>query len=702
MHKKSMIMKITGNTLHIYLLVTIALLLFAGCVKKTAIIESGPLRISLNNEMNTLITIRDSLVRPYMSEFQPSEYLVTTHDTFSDFRLNTVMVSGMKDFAGDGKTWIFKGTSYNKLNNLTKILSVRTYEWFPGWAFYEVKYINSGETDIVVKKWVNHSYKINSSMDKPDFWSFQASSTGERKDWVLPVTSGFFQQNYLGMNDPDYGGGIPVLDLWRRDAGIAIGHTAMVPKLVSLPVDMTKDKDAVSINVEYAFTDDNIMHPGDTLTTLETFVCAHHGDYFTTLRQYSHYMQMKGIHFPDPEPLAFEPMWCAWGYMRKFTVDEIIGTLPKVKDLGFVWVTVDDGYQQAEGDWDADLKKFPRGDADMKKLVDVIHSYGFKAQIWWTPMAADPNSKLLAQQPDLILKNPDGSPQRISWWDSYYLSPAYQKTLDHTKAMVEKFIGHWGYDGLKLDGQHLNACPPDYNPLHGFTRPEDAPESVPAFFKLIFNTARQIKPDAVIQLCPCGDAMSFYNIPFTNQFVASDPVGSKQIRSKGKTYKAIAPHTAYFGDHVELSDRGTDFASTVGIGGVPGTKFTWPKDNPYSEESNLLTPEREKEWKRWIALYKIHMLSQSEYLGELYDIGYDKPEAHVIRKADTLFYAFYADDWQGVLSFRGLSQGSYRVFDYVTDRDLGIITYENPKLEASFRNFLLIMVYPDKPLEKKQ
>jgi hypothetical protein len=111
---------------------------------------------------------------------------------------------------------------------------------------------------------------------------------------------------------------------------------------------------------------------------------------------------------------------------------------------------------------------------------------------------------------------------------------------------------------------------------------------MPDVFRLIYETARKIKPDAVVQLCPCGCAMSFYNIPYTNQFVASDPVGSTQVRSKGKTYKALAPNTAYFGDHVELSDNRDDFASTIGVGGVPGTKFTWPKDNPTSSEKNLL------------------------------------------------------------------------------------------------------------------
>ena len=32
----------------------------------------------------------------------------------------------------------------------------------------------------------------------------------------------------------------------------------------------------------------------------------------------------------------------------------------------------------------------------------------------------------------------------------------------------------------------------------------------------------------------------------------------------------------YYGDHVELSNNKSDFASTVGIGGVVGTKFVWP------------------------------------------------------------------------------------------------------------------------------
>ena len=398
---------------------------------------------------------------------------------------------------------------------------------------------------------------------------------------------------------------------------------------------------------------------------------------------------------PESEPAAFEPIWCAWGYERKFTIAEVLGTLGKVKEIGFKWVGIDDGFQKAEGDWDVNPKTFPGGDAQMRSLVDKIHSYGMKAQIWWAPLAVDPQSNLFATQPDIILKDESGKPEDITWWDSYYMSPVYKGTIDHTKAMLQMFLGKWDYDGLKLDGQHLNACLPDYNPEHHLNRPEDAPEGVPAFFKVIYQTARQLKPHSIVELCPCGDAMSFYNIPYTNQFVASDPKGSGQIRSKGKTYKALAPQTAYFGDHVELSDNADDFATTIGIGGVPGSKFTWPKDNPFVTEGHfVLTPQQEALWKEWITIYNQKMLSTGNYLGDLYDIGYDKPETHVIQKGDTLYYAFYADNWNGTLHLKGLTQKEYTLYDYYNKKDFGTITSDKPELETSFNKFLLLMACP--------
>ncbi len=129
------------------------------------------------------------------------------------------------------------------------------------------------------------------------------------------------------------------------------------------------------------------------MATLETFVTVHKGDCFVPLRQFGEVLRAKGLKFAEPEEGAFESSWCAWGYMRNFTIDEIRGTLPKVKELGIKWVTIDDGYQQAEGDWQVNNKTFPKGDAQMRALVDEIHAQGFKVMIWWAPLQQIPEVK---------------------------------------------------------------------------------------------------------------------------------------------------------------------------------------------------------------------------------------------------------------------------------------------------------------------
>jgi alpha-galactosidase len=575
---------------------------------------------------------------------------------------------------------------------ISKVVTIDRYEAFKDFLVVEVTYTNLGEEFLIVNKWVNNSYVILNQGDTPPFWSFQGASYQDRRDWIKPLESGFKQENYMGMNASDYGGGIPVVDVWRKDLGFAVGHLSLVPKLVTLPVEVDEGNH-VSVGVH--FDREVMVEPGEVLKTLPTFVMIHQGDYYAALQKYTHIMQKMGLEFVESEEAAYESIWCAWGYEREFNTTEVLATLPKVKELGIKWAVLDDGYQIAEGDWDVNPKKFPGGDADMIKFVNTIHSYGLKAKLWWAPLAVDPGTQLLEQDPDIILLNDMGLPQEISWWDSYYMSPVYQGAIDHSRATVQKFLGEWGFDGLKMDGQHMNAVPPDYNDAHDLAYPEESVEQLPAFFKMIYQEARAIKPNAVIENCPCGTTCSFYNMAYMNQSVSSDPLSSWQIRHKGKTFKALMGRTAYYGDHVELSDNGNDFASSFGIGAVLGTKFTWPRDNPAQSESYLLTPEKELIWKKWFDLYHEKMLSKEPYLGTLYDIGYDKPETHVIQKDDILHYAFYAPSWDGVVEFRGLKPTNYTIYDYVNGVELGNLQGPLDSLTVNFKGSLLVEAVPD-------
>src|SRR5207247_2492107 len=130
-----------------------------------------------------------------------------------------------------------------------------------------------------------------------------------------------------------------------------------------------------------------------------------------------------------------------------------------------------------------------------------------------------------------------------------------------------------------IDGQHLNGVAPCWNPAHEHARPEESVERLQDLWKAVREEAAAINPDAVLEFCPCGTSYAFHNLPHLHQAVGSDPMSSWQVRHKGKAIKALMGASAAFaGDHVELSDGGNDFASTVGVGGVVSTKFTWSSD----------------------------------------------------------------------------------------------------------------------------
>lgn len=652
-------------------------------------ISSEIIAIKYDSLMHSIIETKLPDSKPLMSKYFPSEFIYIGGKTISDFKLESVNLS-----TDDSKqTLILIGISAEKGIPLKKEIRTTIYNELPSMAFVNVTYTNSGKENIIAAGWVNNSYTISpgSEIGNP-FWSYQGASYEDRRDWIKPLRDGFEQENYMGMNASDYGSGTPISDVWRKDVGLAVGHAETTPKLVSIPVKVKSIKEGAEVKVEYY--KETLLKPGQSLKTFETFINVHKGDHYNSLKNFRRIMEMKELKIGKFPETSYEPVWCAWGYERDFNVKEVLGTLSKVKELGFKWAVLDDGWQTAEGDWYLNPKKFPNGDEDMKDFVAKVHEAGLKAKLWWAPLAVDPGTDLIKNHRDMLLLNKDGSTQDISWWNSYYLCPAYDKTLSYTKELVIKIMKQWGFDGLKIDGQHLNGVPPCYNPAHHHAYPEESVEKFQEFWKMVYETALNINPDAVVEICPCGTSYSFYNLPYMNQTVSSDPLSSWQIRLKGKTLKGLmGENSPYYGDHVELSDNGSDFASTVGIGGIVGTKFTWPSDR-HPQKGYVLTKQKESTWKKWVDIYKEKMLSKGIYLGELYDIGFDKPETYAIQKDSHLFYAFYADKWNGEVELRGLENKTYKVTDYVNNKELGKVMGPSAKLKVEFKKYLLIECSP--------
>jgi alpha-galactosidase len=657
--------------------------------KEVARLGDAAMALEFDSQLQCRLLSKQGARAAAVTAFAPSERLQLANGRWVEhFALSAQSADRVDGAHGPGVRHRLTGKA---AEGVEKTVAVTFYERHPGFAVLRVSYRNVTDKPLLVAAWANSAHTLRAPAGrKAEFWTYSGATHPDRRDWVQPLVAGFEQRNFMGMNGSDYGGGTPAADVWNRECGLAVGHLDTVPRLVELPVRQVKAGAALAVEFKHEAT----LQPGETLDTLETFLALHTGDYFAALDRYREVMGERGLRAPDAPAECYEPIWCAWGYERDFTVPLMVGTLQKAKELGLEWAVLDDGWQNNEGDWRLDAKKFPGGEADMRGLVGAVKDAGLKARLWITPLAVDPGSDLLHEHTDMLLLDKDGAPQLISWWNSLYLCPAYAPTIEMTRNWIRKIFGEWGYQGIKIDGQHLNGVAPCYNPAHKHARPEESFEKLQDFWKMVYDTAREVNPRAVVELCPCGTSYAFHNFPYMNQAPASDPLSSWQVRHKGKTLKALMGRSApYAGDHVELSDGGQDFASTVGIGAVLSTKFTWPVD-PKPKDSFLLTPEREVIWRKWIGLYRDKMLANGVYRGELYDIGFDKPEGHVVEKRGKLYFAFYAARWDGPVEIRGLGAGRWRLRDYVNDAELGVVEPGRNRVTLRFAHAMLLEAVP--------
>src|SRR5579863_8899788 len=509
------------------------------------------------------------------------------------------------------------------------------------------------------------------------------------------------------------GGGIPVVAFWTRTVGEAIGHVETLPLVLSIPV-KTEADGHVDASVNLAPSD--ALQPGESYSTPETFISVYAGDYYEPLRIYSDVIDGEGLKKPTTNSEDYAASWCGWGYLENVTPAQMLGTIPKLKEFGIHWATLDDRWFNNYGDWQPRSDTFP--DGEIQKMVQQFHEQGIKVQLWWLPLAVEDGgpgyeshpygvSEVVKEHPDWLILDKNGKPARMTR-NLATLCPAVPGVREYYKKLTEKFIRDWGFDGSKLD--NIYSVPACYNPAHHHKSPYDSVYAMGEIYKTIFETTRALKPDSVTQSCPCGTPPSLAWLRYMDQAVTADPVGSIQVRRRIKMYKALlGPHAAIYGDHVELTritgentgneqDVGDDFASTLGAGGVLGTKFTWPDYGP-KLKNVYLNPEKEEHWKKWIALYNQKMLSKGDFL-DLYVYGYDVPEAYAIAKDGKMYYAFFADDakpFSGEVELRGLKPGTYTVTDYANAKDLGTVQAEAgkaPRLKTEFEKHLLLEVSP--------
>jgi alpha-galactosidase len=600
---------------------------------------------------------------------------------------------------------------------LAKTMEIELCADAPGVALVSTHYTNVARTALRLERLSLQSHRLDARHGDPGIspyalWSFQGASDLPGEESVLALQPGFSRPNVMGlMREKGRGGGLPLVAFWNGQVGLALGHAEPSAEVVAIPVRVAQDG---RVDVAIEMVPLVPLAPGQTLRPPRTFVAAFQGDYYEALAVYADLLRRQG-RAPEGRwpPQAYESSWSSWGYRTDLSPQRIAAVIPALKALGIKRAALDEGWFDAYGDWRPRRPRFNEG--DLRRLVSEFHREGLRLDIYWVPLGAELGqlrhdgthfsvSRVATEHPEWLIRDASGEPasfvRRLA-----ALCPALPEVREYHRRLVERFLGDWDFDGQKLDNAFtVPAC---YDPRHQHSSPYDSIRAMGDVYRDIHQAAQRIKPGSLTQVCPCATMPNLSWLPYMDQSVAADPWSAAQVRQRIKIYKALfGPTAPVSGDHVEMTGRentplglkmlGWDFGSTIGLGGVVGTRFVWPDGGPETEDVNL-TPAKREYWRKWLGLYVAKRLSEGRFRS-LYVHGYDLPEAYCVERDGRQYYAFFAPQagvrWTRPLELRGLLPRRYRVFDYANDRDLGSVRGPTAELGVEFTGQLLLEATP--------
>jgi alpha-galactosidase len=675
-------------------------------------IQSNDISITFDRNQNQNIqwlVAKENYILENIPDFQPA--IVVNGILFSKFDMRKLPQNQkrIKDAEfGDGLEATIKGICKNKSIKLQRDIRIFMPDNFKNTVIVQTTYTNLGNNklhidSVYAQRLLLKSKDAKSAEQPADFVSFQGGIEGWGADYSkIWLTPGYYHDNAQGIHHTkgsEYmGPGMAFIDVWNKSMGVALMHIENKPIWLTLPVKVNSEGNTEMAIVEKPIEEYMMnawLEPGDEFQTVTTALVFHHLDYYEALSTYGELLRCRGINIPKTSPpVAYEPYWKSWGFEWDFTLEKIYNTLPELRKMGIHTANLDDGWFEFYGDWNVNrsLGKFPNGESDMIDFVKRLHDEGFKTSLWWNPYGVSPLSVTGRTKRDLLVQAKDGS-NPVDERGLYTLCPAYQPALDFVKDITARFIVKWGFDGLYDDTRTILGVPPCYNKLHHHASPLDSYQNAHKIEEVVDSVIQKNIPGGgAHEVCVCSAPHSPYIMPYFQMSGASDPVNNHQVRERIKAEKAI--HSPFYsvGDCYQVpTDEWTGFSvkesfeSAVGTGALVTTIY------------NSLDSNQMENWIKGVSKYRESGLSNQEYLN-LYDIVFDYPEIHVVRKGNEMYYGIYADSTQIKhydIELRGLDKKTnYSVYDYWNEKELGAINGNNPVLSIDFKEYLLIRLKP--------
>lgn len=164
------------------------------------------------------------------------------------------------------------------------------------------------------------------------------------------------------------------------------------------------------------------------------------------LAAFSRYRELLATRYGviDEEP---GKIWSSWYSLyedvSRSRLDEIMVELP---GLGFDTVQVDDGWERAVGDWEAN-DKFPEGMADLARAAEAR---GLRPGLWLAPFIVLPDSEAFEEHRDMLLR--DAAGELVPAGSNYFTYDyTREDACDLLAELIDVVVSKWGFTYLKLD-----------------------------------------------------------------------------------------------------------------------------------------------------------------------------------------------------------------------------------------------------------
>jgi hypothetical protein len=147
-----------------------------------------------------------------------------------------------------------------------------------------------------------------------------------------------------------------------------------------------------------------------------------------------------------------------WGMQRRLSSQgyDLRGLLTEQKlkeeinraaELGVDIFVLDDGWEQAQGDWTPNKERLPDGLAPIKAELD---KHGIKMGVWFSPMGIDSTTQRYKEHPEWVILDSEGKPIGAQWDHPAFdfVSGFYDLFIEDCKKLVDAGVRFFKWDAI--------------------------------------------------------------------------------------------------------------------------------------------------------------------------------------------------------------------------------------------------------------